>query len=127
MFKVNTETQCKTIPLFLEHCQRPLSPFPFIQLALVFAGLGKTTPDPSASITLDGVEVPLGTGISSGVNDTCLLYNEYPFKHVPWMDTQMHQDALGWPWSHSLPVCLRVTRFLAWSPLPTPEHSNKSD
>uniref|UniRef100_G1RUF5 Poly [ADP-ribose] polymerase n=1 Tax=Nomascus leucogenys TaxID=61853 RepID=G1RUF5_NOMLE len=40
-------------------------------------GLGKTTPDPSASISLDGVEVPLGTGISSGVNDTCLLYNEY--------------------------------------------------
>ncbi|XP_036133329.1 poly [ADP-ribose] polymerase 1 isoform X2 [Molossus molossus] len=40
-------------------------------------GLGKTTPDPSASTTLDGVEVPLGTGISSGVNDTCLLYNEY--------------------------------------------------
>ncbi|XP_004641229.1 poly [ADP-ribose] polymerase 1 [Octodon degus] len=40
-------------------------------------GLGKTTPDPSASITLQGVEVPLGTGISSGVNDTCLLYNEY--------------------------------------------------
>ncbi|XP_006871190.1 PREDICTED: poly [ADP-ribose] polymerase 1-like [Chrysochloris asiatica] len=40
-------------------------------------GLGKTTPDPSASITLDGVEVPLGTGISSGINDTCLLYNEY--------------------------------------------------
>ncbi|XP_057584495.1 poly [ADP-ribose] polymerase 1 isoform X2 [Hippopotamus amphibius kiboko] len=40
-------------------------------------GLGKTTPDPSASITVDGVEVPLGTGISSGVNDTCLLYNEY--------------------------------------------------
>ncbi|XP_066093274.1 poly [ADP-ribose] polymerase 1 [Saccopteryx bilineata] len=40
-------------------------------------GLGKTTPDPSASITLDGVEVPLGTGIPSGVNDTCLLYNEY--------------------------------------------------
>ncbi|XP_049724171.1 poly [ADP-ribose] polymerase 1 [Elephas maximus indicus] len=40
-------------------------------------GLGKTTPDPSASITLDGVEVPLGTGISSGVNDTSLLYNEY--------------------------------------------------
>ncbi|XP_049632386.1 poly [ADP-ribose] polymerase 1 [Suncus etruscus] len=40
-------------------------------------GLGKTTPDPSASITMDGVEVPLGNGISSGVNDTCLLYNEY--------------------------------------------------
>lgn len=46
------------------------------------AGLGKTTPDPSASITMDGVEVPLGTGISSGVNDTCLLYNEYPFTSV---------------------------------------------
>uniref|UniRef100_A0A9L0SUW9 Poly [ADP-ribose] polymerase n=1 Tax=Equus caballus TaxID=9796 RepID=A0A9L0SUW9_HORSE len=40
-------------------------------------GLGKTTPDPSASVTMDGVEVPLGTGISSGVSDTCLLYNEY--------------------------------------------------
>uniref|UniRef100_A0A8D0Y3B1 Poly [ADP-ribose] polymerase n=1 Tax=Sus scrofa TaxID=9823 RepID=A0A8D0Y3B1_PIG len=40
-------------------------------------GLGKTTPDPAASITMDGVEVPLGTGIPSGVNDTCLLYNEY--------------------------------------------------
>jgi len=26
---------------------------------------------------MDGVEVPLGTGISSGVSDTCLLYNEY--------------------------------------------------
>lgn len=31
---------------------------------------------------MDGVEVPLGTGISSGVNDTCLLYNEYPFTSV---------------------------------------------
>ncbi|KAF6073567.1 poly(ADP-ribose) polymerase 1 [Phyllostomus discolor] len=40
-------------------------------------GLGKTAPDPSASVALDGVEVPLGTGISSGVSDTCLLYNEY--------------------------------------------------
>lgn len=43
-------------------------------------GLGKTTPDPAASITMDGVEVPLGTGISSGVSDTCLLYNEYPLR-----------------------------------------------
>ncbi|XP_006897812.1 PREDICTED: poly [ADP-ribose] polymerase 1 [Elephantulus edwardii] len=40
-------------------------------------GLGKTTPDPAATINLDGVEVPLGTGVPSGVNDTCLLYNEY--------------------------------------------------
>ncbi|KAB1258519.1 Poly [ADP-ribose] polymerase 1 [Camelus dromedarius] len=30
-----------------------------------------------ASITMDGVDVPLGTGIPSGVSDTCLLYNEY--------------------------------------------------
>uniref|UniRef100_A0A8C3Q0T4 Poly [ADP-ribose] polymerase n=1 Tax=Chrysolophus pictus TaxID=9089 RepID=A0A8C3Q0T4_CHRPC len=40
-------------------------------------GLGKTAPDPTASTTLDGVEVPLGNGISTGINDTCLLYNEY--------------------------------------------------
>uniref|UniRef100_A0A2K6QZB1 Poly [ADP-ribose] polymerase n=1 Tax=Rhinopithecus roxellana TaxID=61622 RepID=A0A2K6QZB1_RHIRO len=40
-------------------------------------GLGKTTPDLSASITMDGVEVPLETRISFGMNDTCLLYNEY--------------------------------------------------
>lgn len=46
-------------------------------LTVHLSGLGKTTPDPSASITLEGVEVPLGTGIPSGVNDTCLLYNEY--------------------------------------------------
>lgn len=35
------------------------------------------TLDPSASISLAGVEVPLGTRISSGVNDACLLYYEY--------------------------------------------------
>ncbi|XP_053163184.1 poly [ADP-ribose] polymerase 1 [Hemicordylus capensis] len=40
-------------------------------------GLGKTAPDPSATISLDGVDVPLGTGIPSGVSNTCLLYNEY--------------------------------------------------
>lgn len=40
-------------------------------------GLGKTAPDPTATTTLDGVEVPLGNGISTGINDTCLLYNEY--------------------------------------------------
>lgn len=43
-----------------------------------FLGLGKTAPDPTATTTLDGVEVPLGNGISTGINDTCLLYNEYP-------------------------------------------------
>ncbi|XP_020642204.3 poly [ADP-ribose] polymerase 1 [Pogona vitticeps] len=40
-------------------------------------GLGKTAPDPSATISLDGVDVPLGPGIPSGVSNTCLLYNEY--------------------------------------------------
>lgn len=43
-----------------------------------FLGLGKTAPDPTATTTLGGVEVPLGNGISTGINDTCLLYNEYP-------------------------------------------------
>ncbi|XP_067420945.1 poly [ADP-ribose] polymerase 1 isoform X1 [Emydura macquarii macquarii] len=40
-------------------------------------GLGKTAPDPSATIALDGVDIPLGKGIPSGIGDTCLLYNEY--------------------------------------------------
>ncbi|XP_074845976.1 poly [ADP-ribose] polymerase 1 [Carettochelys insculpta] len=40
-------------------------------------GLGKTAPDPSATVTLDGVDIPFGKGIPSGVSDTCLLYNEY--------------------------------------------------
>ncbi|KAH0622650.1 hypothetical protein JD844_025138 [Phrynosoma platyrhinos] len=39
--------------------------------------LGKTAPDPSATLSLDGVDVPLGLGIPSGVSNTCLLYNEY--------------------------------------------------
>lgn len=41
-------------------------------------GLGRTCPDPKHSITLeDGVEVPLGKGVSSEVGRTSLLYNEY--------------------------------------------------
>ncbi|XP_054835441.1 poly [ADP-ribose] polymerase 1 isoform X3 [Eublepharis macularius] len=40
-------------------------------------GLGKTAPDPTATISLDGVDVPLGKGMPSGISDTCLLYNEY--------------------------------------------------
>lgn len=40
-------------------------------------GLGKTAPDPTATISLDGVDVPLGNGMPSGVSNTCLLYNEY--------------------------------------------------
>ncbi|EMP24541.1 Poly [ADP-ribose] polymerase 1, partial [Chelonia mydas] len=49
-------------------------------------GLGKTAPDPSATITLDGVDIPLGNGIPSGISDTCLLYNEYPLLsfHFNW-------------------------------------------
>uniref|UniRef100_A0A8C4HIZ1 Poly [ADP-ribose] polymerase n=1 Tax=Dicentrarchus labrax TaxID=13489 RepID=A0A8C4HIZ1_DICLA len=40
-------------------------------------GLGRTAPDPSASVTLDGVQVPLGKGAHTNIDDTSLLYNEY--------------------------------------------------
>ncbi|XP_051881055.1 poly [ADP-ribose] polymerase 1 isoform X2 [Pristis pectinata] len=40
-------------------------------------GVGKTAPDPSATIKLDGVEVPLGKGVQTSVSDSSLLYNEY--------------------------------------------------
>ncbi|KAF7690537.1 poly [ADP-ribose] polymerase 1 [Silurus meridionalis] len=40
-------------------------------------GLGRTAPDPSATTTLNGVEVPLGKGINTNIDDTSLLYNEY--------------------------------------------------
>ncbi|XP_069743933.1 poly [ADP-ribose] polymerase 1 isoform X1 [Narcine bancroftii] len=40
-------------------------------------GVGKTAPDPSATIMLDGVEVPLGKGVQMPVSDSSLLYNEY--------------------------------------------------
>ncbi|XP_077366145.1 poly [ADP-ribose] polymerase 1 [Festucalex cinctus] len=40
-------------------------------------GLGRTAPDSSASTTLDGVEVPLGKGANTNIDDTSLLYNEY--------------------------------------------------
>ncbi|KAM4693883.1 poly [ADP-ribose] polymerase 1 [Discoglossus pictus] len=40
-------------------------------------GLGRTAPDPSATVQLDGVDVPLGPCVASEVNDTGLLYNEY--------------------------------------------------
>lgn len=49
---------------------------------LLNTGLGKTAPDPSATISLEGVDVPLGKGIPSGISDTCLLYNEYPLKCI---------------------------------------------
>ncbi|KAG7461078.1 hypothetical protein MATL_G00206140 [Megalops atlanticus] len=40
-------------------------------------GLGRTAPDPSATVMLDGVHVPLGRGINTNIDDTSLLYNEY--------------------------------------------------
>ncbi|XP_040207277.1 poly [ADP-ribose] polymerase 1 [Rana temporaria] len=40
-------------------------------------GLGRTAPDPTATVQLDGVDVPLGKGMSTNINDTSLMYNEY--------------------------------------------------
>uniref|UniRef100_A0AAQ4Q8P8 Poly [ADP-ribose] polymerase n=1 Tax=Gasterosteus aculeatus aculeatus TaxID=481459 RepID=A0AAQ4Q8P8_GASAC len=40
-------------------------------------GLGRSAPDPSASVTLDGVQVPVGKGTNTNIDDTSLLYNEY--------------------------------------------------
>uniref|UniRef100_A0A4W5NIM2 Poly [ADP-ribose] polymerase n=1 Tax=Hucho hucho TaxID=62062 RepID=A0A4W5NIM2_9TELE len=40
-------------------------------------GLGRNAPDPSATVTLDGVQVPLGKGTNTNIDDTSLLYNEY--------------------------------------------------
>ncbi|XP_054618362.1 poly [ADP-ribose] polymerase 1 [Dunckerocampus dactyliophorus] len=40
-------------------------------------GLGRTAPESSATTTLDGVQVPLGKGSHTNIDDTSLLYNEY--------------------------------------------------
>lgn len=48
------------------------------------AGVGRTAPDPSASVTLDGVQVPLGKGAHTNIDDTSLLYNEYPLTLISW-------------------------------------------
>ncbi|GAA6079173.1 poly [ADP-ribose] polymerase 1, partial [Tachysurus ichikawai] len=42
-------------------------------------GLGRTAPDPSATVSFNGVDVPLGKGANTNIDDTSLLYNEYPF------------------------------------------------
>jgi hypothetical protein len=43
-------------------------------------GIGRTKPDPAKSLFIeDKIEVPLGIPIPSNINDTSLLYNEYPF------------------------------------------------
>jgi hypothetical protein len=45
----------------------------------ILVGCGRTAPDPSGShITSDGVEIPMGVGADSGVDNSSLLYNEYP-------------------------------------------------
>lgn len=41
-------------------------------------GIGQTCPDPSGSYkSPDGVEIPMGKGIDSGITDSSLLYNEF--------------------------------------------------
>ncbi|XP_061603098.1 poly [ADP-ribose] polymerase 1 [Cololabis saira] len=40
-------------------------------------GLGRTAPDPNATANLEGVQVPLGKGVNTNIDDTSLLYNEY--------------------------------------------------
>lgn len=43
-------------------------------------GIGRTMPNPAESLFIDDkLEVPLGKPIPSNVDDTSLLYNEYPF------------------------------------------------
>lgn len=40
-------------------------------------------PDPNASLFIeDKLEIPLGKPISSNIDDTSLLYNEYPFSKL---------------------------------------------
>lgn len=47
-------------------------------------GVGKTEPDPNLIKKIDGVEVPVGKGVSTGgTTDGALLYNEYPFLMLP--------------------------------------------
>lgn len=61
------------LELFLDHlCQD-------LQSSALIVGLGRTAPDPSAAVTLEGVQVPLGKGVHTNIDDTSLLYNEYPF------------------------------------------------
>ncbi len=50
-----------------------------LNMCLLFAGLGRAAPDPRATVSLNGVDVPLGKGINTNIEDSSLLYNEYPF------------------------------------------------
>ncbi|CAI9730721.1 [ADP-ribose] polymerase 1-like [Octopus vulgaris] len=40
-------------------------------------GCGRTVPDPSGRQTFDGVEIPMGKGVPSDIDNSSLLYNEY--------------------------------------------------
>ncbi|XP_060704555.1 poly [ADP-ribose] polymerase 1 [Hemiscyllium ocellatum] len=40
-------------------------------------GIGKTAPDPNATVKMNGVDIPLGKGVQTQVTDSSLLYNEY--------------------------------------------------
>uniref|UniRef100_A0A2Z5U1X2 Poly [ADP-ribose] polymerase n=1 Tax=Reticulitermes speratus TaxID=60591 RepID=A0A2Z5U1X2_9NEOP len=52
-------------------------------------GLGRTEPDPKTSVKRkDGVEVPIGKGVSTGRNDVTLLYNEYIVYDVAQVNVQ---------------------------------------
>lgn len=53
-------------------------------ISFYFPGVGRTAPDPSAEVTLDGVQVPLGKGANTNIDDTSLLYNEYPLIFIFW-------------------------------------------
>lgn len=45
----------------------------------LLVGCGRTAPDPAgAYVTSDGVEIPMGVGTDAGVDNSSLLYNEYP-------------------------------------------------
>uniref|UniRef100_A0AAR2JZI8 Poly [ADP-ribose] polymerase n=1 Tax=Pygocentrus nattereri TaxID=42514 RepID=A0AAR2JZI8_PYGNA len=48
-----------------------------VWFVLDVVGLGRTAPDPGATVSLKGVDVPLGKGVNTNIDDTSLLYNEY--------------------------------------------------
>lgn len=51
--------------------------------------MGRTAPDPRDSFNMDGVQVPLGKGVSTNIDDTSLLYNEYPLIFISLLTIQM--------------------------------------
>lgn len=40
-------------------------------------GIGRTEPDPKCTKTINGIEVPLGKGVTNDKVNSALLYNEY--------------------------------------------------